>query len=87
MKEGISINQENLKTCQLNGIYHEIAEICSIEVAKEIFQLFKGQQITFPTRLTYREYIESQLLELYDGKNLNIYLNNLITQKDGSAKF
>jgi Mor family transcriptional regulator len=70
VKEGISINQENLKTYHLNGIYQEIAEICSIETAEEIFQLFKGQQITFPTRLISREYIESQLSELYDGKNL-----------------
>lgn len=55
---------------QLNGIYKEIAMLCSIEVALKLFNEYKGQQITFPTKLISKDYIEKQIFKLYDGTNL-----------------
>jgi Mor family transcriptional regulator len=64
------INSNNFKSGQLNGIYKEIAVLCGIEVALKMYKQYKGQQITFPTKLLSKEYVENQAFKLYDGTNL-----------------
>ena len=34
----------------LNAVYREVSEKMGMDAAMEIYQLFKGQQISFPTR-------------------------------------
>lgn len=45
----------------LIGIYGELAEIVGIDDAIIIYEHFKGQQISFPTRLYSKEYIIEQV--------------------------
>ena len=54
----------------LNGIYKELAEIVNFETVVTIFEHFKGQQVTFPTRLMSTEFTIRQLLREYNGKNV-----------------
>lgn len=52
-----------------NGIYQELAESLGDEVIKKIYDLYKGQQVTFPMRLYSKEYIVKYILENYNGNN------------------
>ena len=54
----------------LNGVYKELAEIMSFESVVSIYEHFKGQQITFPTRLMSNEFTIRQILNEYNGKNV-----------------
>jgi Mor family transcriptional regulator len=54
----------------LNAVYQEISEKLGVEAALEIYQLFKGQQITFPMRFFNAECIRRNIVEEYDGTNL-----------------
>lgn len=54
----------------LKGVYKEIAQSLSVDIAIEIHKMFKGQQIVFPLRLFDREYIRSYVKEKYDGHNI-----------------
>ena len=35
----------------LNTVYKEISEKLGMDVATEVYQMFKGQQISFPVRM------------------------------------
>ena len=54
----------------LNSIYKEISEKLGMEVALEIYRMFKGQQISFPVRFFHPEIIRKRILEEFDGKNV-----------------
>jgi len=54
----------------LQPVYREIAERFGMEVAIEIYELFRGQQICFPVRLYDSEDIHSRIVQEYDGTNL-----------------
>ena len=56
----------------LNNVYREISEKLGMEVAMEIFQLFKGQQISFPMRFFNPSLIQQSILEEYDGTNVRL---------------
>lgn len=51
---------KKISSNDLVGIYGEIAELIDIECASKIYEHFKGQQVSFPTRLYTRDYILSQ---------------------------
>lgn len=53
----------------LNGIYKEFAEVLGFEVTQLIFKYFKGLQVTFPTKLLSKNYVEKKVVEEYDGSN------------------
>ena len=59
-----------MKPDNLLGIYKEIAEKTSVEMAIEMYQLFKGQQIIFPQKLYCREYICTYIKDNYTGRNI-----------------
>ncbi len=64
--EVISVkNKESL----LNTVYKEIADKLGIEAAKEIFRMFKGQQITFPVRFLNPTAVRGLILKEYNGSN------------------
>jgi Mor family transcriptional regulator len=54
----------------LNSIYKEISEKLGVDTAMEIYQLFKGQQITFPMRFFNTECIRKIIVQEFDGTNI-----------------
>lgn len=54
----------------LNSVYKEIGEKMGMEIAMEIYELFRGQQVTFPMRFFSAEYIRKMILQEYDGSNV-----------------
>lgn len=54
----------------LAEIYSQLVELIGVENTEIIYENLKGQQIIFPMRLYRKEFIESEVEERYDGKNL-----------------
>ena len=53
-----------------NPVYEEISEEFGFDVAIKMYQIYKGMQITFPTRLFNPEYVKNQIPIEYDGTNI-----------------
>lgn len=54
----------------LNSVYKEISEKLGMDAAIDIYQLFKGQQVTFPMRFFNAECIRKIIVQEYDGSNI-----------------
>lgn len=54
----------------LNDVYRDIADEIGIENAIVIYKLFRGTQVSFPSRLFAKEYIHRAILVEYDGTNV-----------------
>ena len=54
----------------LNSVYKEISEKLGMDAAMDIYQLFKGQQVTFPMRFFNAECIRKIIVQEYDGANV-----------------
>ena len=54
----------------LNSIYKEIADILGMDIAMDIYKMYKGQQITFPMRFFNPARIQQIIIQEYDGTNL-----------------
>ena len=54
----------------LNSVYREISEKLGMDTAMDIYQLFKGQQVTFPMRFFSPECIRKSIVQEYDGTNI-----------------
>lgn len=54
----------------LNTVYREISEKLGMDIAMEIYQLFKGQQINFPVRFFNPTRIQQIIVKEYDGTNI-----------------
>lgn len=54
----------------LNTVYKEISEKLGMDVALEMYQLFKGQQISFPVRFFNPTQIQQIIVKEYDGTNI-----------------
>lgn len=54
----------------LNGIYKDLAALVGEENAKNIYNEYRGQQITFPVEFYSKEYIYTQIFSEYNGGNL-----------------
>lgn len=54
----------------LNSVYKEISEKLGMDTAMDIYQLFKGQQVTFPMRFFNVECIREIIAQEYDGTNV-----------------
>lgn len=52
-----------------NSVYNDISEIFGVDIAIQMYQNYKGMQITFPTRLFNPEYVKKQVPKEYDGTN------------------
>lgn len=55
-----------------NPVYKEISEKLGVNIAAEIYRMFKGQQISFPVHFFNPEKIQKLIIEEYDGTNLKI---------------
>ena len=56
----------------LNNVYREVSEKLGMDAALEIYQLFKGQQISFPVRFFNPARIQQAIVEEYDGTNVRM---------------
>ena len=54
----------------LNTVYREISEKLGMDIAMEIYQMFKGQQINFPVRFFNPTRIQQIIVKEYDGTNI-----------------
>lgn len=54
----------------LNAVYKEISEQLGMDVAMNIYQMFKGQQISFPVRFFSPAKIQQIIIQEYDGTNI-----------------
>ena len=54
----------------LNDVYRDIADEIGVENALAIYRLFRGTQISFPSRLFSKEYIHKAIISEYDGNNI-----------------
>lgn len=54
----------------LNSVYKEISEKMGIDIAMELYQMFKGQQICFPVRFFNPARIHQIIAQEYDGTNV-----------------
>ncbi len=56
----------------LNAVYKEISEKLGMNTAMTIYQMFKGQQISFPTRFFNPAMIQQAIVQEYDGTNIRM---------------
>lgn len=56
----------------LNIVYREISENLGMDTAMSIYQMFKGQQISFPVRFFNPEKIKQIIVQEYDGTNIRM---------------
>lgn len=54
----------------LHPIYREISEKLGLNAAKELYQMFKGQQISFPVRLMDPRKVQKMIMQEYNGTNV-----------------
>lgn len=54
----------------LNTVYKEIADNFGMDIAMDIYKMFKGQQITFPVRFFNPTRIQRIIIQEYDGTNI-----------------
>ena len=54
----------------LNSVYKEISEKLGMDTAMSIYQMFKGQQISFPVRFFHPEKIKQIIVQEYNGENI-----------------
>lgn len=67
-KEVIQVSANNSDL--LNAVYKEISEKLGMDTAMNIYQMFKGQQISFPVRFFNPSKIQELILKEYDGNNI-----------------
>lgn len=53
----------------LNAVYREISDRLGMDTAMDIYQLFKGQQVSFPMRFFNSDCIRKIIVQEYDGTN------------------
>ena len=63
-------NMENNETELFNDIYKEIGNVLGLDAAITIYQMYKGQQITFPIHLFNVKRIQRSIIKEYDGSNI-----------------
>ena len=54
----------------LNTVYKEIADSLGMDIAMDIYKMYKGQQITFPMRFFNPISIRGMIIKEYDGTNI-----------------
>ena len=66
-----SVGVDELKkdTRLYNTLYKELSELIGVEATLEMYNQFKGQQITFPVRLYSSDSIKNQVLKEFNGAN------------------
>lgn len=61
------------KECDLfNAVYREISERIGLDAAIEIYQMYKGQQVSFPVHLFDSRKISTIIISEYNGSNIRM---------------
>lgn len=60
-EDGEFAENEKAKPQDLVGIYGDLAEIIGVDNVAMIYKHFKGQQVSFPTRLYSKDFIARQV--------------------------
>ena len=63
-------NMEEKESNLFNTVYREIGAELGLDAAIRIYQMFKGQQITFPIHLFDSKLIQRNIIREYDGGNI-----------------
>ena len=63
-------NELNKETELYNAVYKELSEIVGLDATLKIYMRFKGEQISFPTRLYNPSMIQQKVIKEYDGQNI-----------------
>ena len=71
----LKLSQEVMRMAEtdpelLNSVYKEVSEKLGMDTAMEIYQMFKGQQISFPMRFFNPARIQKIIVQEYDGTNI-----------------
>ena len=53
-----------------NEVYREIGDAIGLDGAIAVYQMYKGQQITFPVHLFSAKRIQHSIIKEYDGTNI-----------------
>ena len=61
----------------LNDVYREIEELVGFENMEKLHEYYKGQMLSFPTRIYAKQYILDVLKEEYDGSNVKVLARKL----------
>ena len=69
-KGGVRMAEQNSEL--LNEVYREISDRLGMNVAMTIYEMFKGQQISFPVRFFNPARIQQTIVEEYDGTNVRM---------------
>ena len=56
----------------LNTVYKEIADNLGMDIAMDIYKMYKGQQISFPMRFFNPARIQRIIIQEYDGTNIKV---------------
>jgi len=72
-KEVMEIAEKDIE--MLNSIYKELCECIGLDATLKIYDLLKGQQITFPTHFYSSAKIHQSLIKEYDGTNIRKLAN------------
>ena len=75
--KGLQCDQEVMEMAEndpelLNYVYREISEKLGMDTAMSIYQMFKGQQISFPVRFFDPEKVQQLIVSEYDGTNIRL---------------
>lgn len=71
LKYGKGVNRMVDKDTELlNTVYKEIADRLGMDIAMDIYKMFKGQQISFPVRFLNPARIQRIIIQEYDGTNI-----------------
>ena len=60
-----------VKVEDLNDIYRNIAEEIGFENTVIVYNMFRGTQVSVPTRMLSKEYIYKSIVEEYNGDNVS----------------
>lgn len=55
----------------LQETYSQLYELLGEELTLKIYELYRGQQVSFPMRLYNRDKVAQQVLAEYDGHNIS----------------
>ncbi|WP_204120526.1 Mor transcription activator family protein [Levilactobacillus sp. 244-2] len=55
----------------LQESYAQLYELVGEELTEKIYEMYRGRQISFPMRLYNRDKVAEQIVEEYDGHNLD----------------
>lgn len=70
LSDGNDLMKTAVKIEDLNDIYKSIAEEIGFENTVAVYNMFRGTQVSFPSRMFSKEFVYNAIAEEYNGKNV-----------------